>query len=281
MSKSLTTSAIEQFDSEVKHAYQEMGFKLRGTTRMKTGVIGTQTTFPKMGQGVAKQRNASQSDVVPMNVAHSKTACPMTNWDASEYTDIFDSAEVNFDERQELAHVIAGGLGRRSDQLVLDAFADATLATALEDIPGADAKMSTEFAIAIKDALDNNNVPGDGRILVCRHTQISQLLNTTPATSSDFATVKTLVHGEIDTWLGFRWIAFGTMTEGGIANVGTDDFCYGYHRSAVGYAEGIAETTEVNYIPQKKSWLSSGHTRAGAVVIDTQGVIEAKVNEAL
>lgn len=280
MSKFLTTSAIQQFDSEVKHEYQEMGFQLRGTTRVKTGVVGTQTRFQKMGEGVAKERNASQSDVVPMNVAHSTVPCPMTNWDASEYTDIFDASQVNFDERQELAKAIAGGLGRRSDQLILDALAAGSLAV-IEDIPGADAKMSTEFMVAIKDALDNANVPGQGRVFVCRHTQISQLLNTTQATSSDFATIKTLVRGEIDTWLGFRFIPFGVMTEGGIKNVGTDDFCYAYHRTAVGYAEGISETTEVNYVPQKKSWLSSGHTRAGACIIDVNGARECKVNEAL
>ena len=35
---------------------------------------------------------------------------------------------------------------------------------------------------------------------------MDNLLNTTAATSSDFNSVKALVRGEINTWMGFNWI---------------------------------------------------------------------------
>ena len=45
--------------------------------------------------------------VTPMDVTHEVQTATMQNWNAPEYTDIFDQAEVNFDEKQELATTIA------------------------------------------------------------------------------------------------------------------------------------------------------------------------------
>ena len=68
MSKNLTANAVAEFDAEVKHAYQGMGL-LRGSVRLRTGVIGSTHRFPKMGKGTATKR-VPQTRVVPMNIAH-------------------------------------------------------------------------------------------------------------------------------------------------------------------------------------------------------------------
>jgi hypothetical protein len=45
----------------------------------------------------------------------------MSDYIAAEYSDIFSQQKVNFDERRELVQVVSGAIGRRMDQLVIDA----------------------------------------------------------------------------------------------------------------------------------------------------------------
>ena len=119
MSKFLTQAAVIEFDNEVKHEYQSSG-KLRNTVTFRGNVVGESYKFTRMGKGIANQK-ATQADVTPMDIEHNRQTANMENWNAPEYTDIFDAQEVNFDEKQELAETIAKALSRREDQLIIDA----------------------------------------------------------------------------------------------------------------------------------------------------------------
>lgn len=281
MSRTLSSAAITEFDAMVKHAYQGAGL-LRKTVRVKTGVVGSSHRFPKMGKGSATRR-ATQTDVVPMNVAHTNQSATMEDWSAAEYTDIFDQAAVNFDEKRELAFTIASAIGRREDQLILDALdAASTTLTVSDDIGGSSTGMNTTKIRRAKRLLDNQGVPkGKGdRALVMHAIGLEQLLGETTATSSDYAPVKALFDGEISHWCGFEIIAMESRDEGGIplaSNIRTN---YAYHRMAVGLAVGIDFRTEVNYIPVKTSWLSNGLFKAGAVGVDALGIVEVSSYEA-
>jgi hypothetical protein len=280
MSATLSAAAIAQFDAEVKHAYQKAGM-LRGTVRVRTGIVGSTHRFPKLGKGAATRRT-TQADVTPMNVAHTNATATMEDWCAAEYTDIFDQAAVNFDERRELATTIAGAIGRREDQLILDAIDAATVAnTVSQHIGGTNTGLNTAKIRRAKRLLDAGGVPmGKGeRTLAISAIGLEQLLGETVATSSDYAPVKALFDGEVDYWVGFQFKVMETRDEGGIPLSSTIRTNYGYHRGAVGLAVGIDFRTEVNYIPQKTSWLSNGLFKAGAVAVDVAGLVEISTYE--
>jgi len=279
MALSLSSVAQQLFASEVKQAYQAMSSSLRGTCRVRSGVVGDIYKFRKMGKGLATERTAPQTDVVPMDIQHSLVDCTLSNWDSSEYTDIFQAAEVNFDERRELAQCIGGALNRRLDQLILDAVAAATPAATIA--VGTTNLTIDKMAEAAK-VLNANEVPSNDRCLVVHADQIEALLGVTEVTSSDYNTVKALVRGEVNTFLGFQFIVLGDRSEGGLEKTGNNRSCFAYHKSAMGLCTGIDLTTEVNYVPQKKSWLASGHFRAGAVAIEggtAGGIVEIVCDE--
>ena len=130
MSINLSAVAVTEFDSMVKHAYANAGL-LKNAVTLRNNVVGDTYKFRRMGKGLANQK-ASSADVTPMNVGHEFKTATLANWNAPEFTDIFDAQEVNFDEKQELASTIAGALGRRCDQLVIDAMdASTPLTTAV------------------------------------------------------------------------------------------------------------------------------------------------------
>jgi hypothetical protein len=279
MSVSLSNAFVTLFDAEVKQAYQGKAM-LVGAVRARRGVEGSTVKFPKVGRGVATPRVA-QTDVTPLNVGFNTVTLTLQDWNAAEYSDIFSQAKVNFDERQELVQVVAAAMGRRQDQLILDALAaSGTSLTVSNDIGGSDTNLNVAKLREAKRLLDKGNVPFDGRHLIVHANGLSSLLSETAVTSSDFNTVKALVQGEINTFLGFQFHVLGDRSEGGLAIDGSlDRTCFAFHSQAIGYGEGIGMRTEINYIPEKTSWLVNEVFSAGATAIDAEGVVSITCRE--
>lgn len=279
MSISLSNAFVTLFDAEVKQAYQGKAM-LVPAVRQRRGVEGSTVKFPKVGRGVATVR-VPQTDVTPLNVGFSSVTLTLADFNAAEYSDIFSQAKVNFDERQELVQVVAGAMGRRQDQMILDALSgSSTSLTVANSIGGSTTNMNIAKLREAKRLLDKGNVPPDGRHIIIHANGLSNLLSETSVTSSDFNSVKALVQGEINTYLGFTFHVLGDRSEGGLPIDGSlDRTCYAFHKDAVGYGEGIAMRTEINYIAEKTSWLVNEVFSAGAIAIDDEGIVKITCRE--
>lgn len=278
MAINLSTAFVTLFDAEVKQAYQASAV-LRPAIRVRSGVEGSTYKFPKIGKGVAQVR-IPQSDVTPLNVSYGQVTATLSDYIAAEYSDIFMQAKVNFDERSELVKVVSSAIGRRQDQLIIDALvASSTSNTVASSVGGANTNMNLDKLIAAKKALDAKNVPMDNRHILIHANNLAGMLGETKVTSSDFNTVKALVQGEINTFLGFTFHVVGDRDEGGLPLSSGDRKVYAFHRDAIGMAEGIAPKTEINYIPEKTSFLVASMFSAGAVAIDAEGIVEITCDE--
>jgi len=279
MSIALSNAFVTLFDAEVKQAYQGKAM-LVGAVRQRRGVEGSTVKFPKVGRGVATPR-IGQTDVTPLNVGFSNVTLTLEDWIAAEYSDIFSQAKVNFDERSELVQVLGNAIGRRQDQLVLSALANSgTSLSVSNDIGGSDTNMNVAKLRQAKGLMDKNNVPPTDRHIVIHSNGLQSLLSETAVTSSDFNTVKALVAGELDTFLGFQFHVLGDRAEGGLTIDGNlDRTCFAFHKDAIGYGEGIAPKTEINYIPEKTSFLVASMFSAGATTIDAEGVVSIVARE--
>jgi hypothetical protein len=277
MSIELSNAAVQQFDDLVKHEYQARG-RLRNCVTIRTGVTGDQYKFTRMGQGIANQK-ATQADVTPMNVEHNRQSAILQRWLAPEYTDIFDNDEVNFDEMKELATTIAKALGRREDQLIIDAMNGGTYSTTptdadtgLDIVTGATG-LTVDKLREINERFQDLEIEDGDKFIAVTPKGLNDLLADTEVTSSDFNTVKALVNGELNTYLGMNFKVLGTRTEGGLPIV-TDQRAFAWHKGSIGYAVGkIDMMTKVDWIAQKTSWLSNGMLRAGSVIRENAGII--------
>lgn len=280
MSKSLDTAFITIFDNEVKQAYQGLGMSLRAAVKTKTAK-GSTVRFQNIGKGTATVR-VTQSDVTVMNLAHTVVSATMVDYTAAEYTDIFDQEKVNFEEREPIVLAIAGAIGRRDDQIILDAWdAASTTLTVAKTVGANDGADGTKIRRA-KRLLDDQGVPTSDRFFVHSPQFLEQLLGNTAATSIDFNNVRLLVDGELDTWLGFKWIMIEARTvEGGLPLAGNDRTNYAVHKTACGLGLNLDKKVEINYVPEKTSWLVNGLYSAGAVAIDALGIVEIVVDESV
>jgi hypothetical protein len=279
MAINLSTAFVTLFDAEVKQAYQGQAM-LRGAVRVRSGVEGSTYKFPKIGKGVAQVR-VPQTDVAPLNVTYGQVTVTLADFIAAEYSDVFMQAKVNFDERRELVQVVSAAIGRRQDQIILDALdASSTSLTVANSIGGADSNLNVAKLREAKRLLDGNNVPMTDRHLLIHADSLASLLSETAVTSSDFNTVKALVQGDINTFLGFQFHLMGDRAEGGLPIDGSSDrTLYAFHRDAIGMAEGIAPRTEINYVAEKVSFLVASMFSAGSSSIDDEGIVKITCRE--
>ena len=277
MAQNVTTAFVTLFESEVKQAYQSESV-LRGTMRTRTGVQGNTVKFPKIGKGVATPR-INQTDVTPLNVTYSQVTANMSDFIAAEYSDIFHQSHINFDERRELVEVVSKAIARRMDQICIDALnAASSPSTVATGVGGTTTNMNIEKLRAAAKAMNEKNVPSDGRYLLMHASQLDALLGETEVTSSDFATVKALVRGEVSSFMGFNVLTIGDRDEGGLPKPSTRT-CFAWHKDSMGYAESMEQKSEVNYIPEKTSFLVSSMFSAGAVAIDDEGIVKISCTE--
>lgn len=279
----LSPAFVQLFEAEVHQAYQASAV-LTGAARMRTGVVGSTVNFPKVGKGQASVRTPATS-VVPLNTAFSSVACTLTDYYAAEYSDIFLQQKVNFDERRELAQVVGNAIGRRQDQILLDALAAATAGSTVANTvvttgtPAA-SDLNMGKLIAVKKALDAKNVPSDNRHLIIHANNLAALLGDERAISSDYQNIQALVSGQIGTILNMRVHVLGDRDEGGLSKDGSNDrTCFAFHQSALGCAVGMPPATEINYIAEKTSFLVTGKLSMGSVVIDPEGVVDLVCRE--
>lgn len=279
MSTTISASFVTIFDAEVKQAYQN-DRQLAGTVRERTGVSGNTYKFNKLGSGVANL-HIPQSDVTPMNLTHTQVSASMADYNAAEYSDIFTSGKVLFDERAELVKAVSMAVGRRMDQLVIDALDDAgTSLTVANSVGGSNTNLNVDKVLSTKKQMDQKGVPAEDRYFLCHANNMAAFLDDSDVKTIDVNTTKALAQGMVDTFLGFKFIMIGDRTEGGLAVDGSSDrTCLAWHRNACGLAINMDKRTEINYIAEKSSFLVNAMFSAGSVGIDTNGIVEITCRE--
>lgn len=272
-----SATQVKQFDTEVKQAFQAMTSVLDGSFRPRFGVIGDTYNFRRMTAGIAKKRNTPQSNVTPMDINYSLVPCTLADYDASEYTDIFKQQEVNFSERQELAQCIAAAMARRKDQVIFDTLIAGSYGGAqdvAQTVGGASAancNLNVAKLLKAKSYFDKKNVPKQDRYILM-HADCAQGLLTDPLfINRDYnnGMASQLEDGNPKYYMGFKFIIIGDYDEGGIALRTSNRYCYAWQKTGLGAAFADVQDTEVNYIPEKKSFLASGNLRMGAALIES------------
>jgi hypothetical protein len=183
------------------------------------------------------------------------------------------------DPTSDYARAAAMAMGRAMDEVLIDA----ALGTAYTGVSGsttvagqtAIAAGATGLSLAkllsAKETMDGDDVAESGRVIVCTADQITDLLNTTEVQSADFNTVKALARGEVDTFLGFRFIPVNGKRIDGSKLVPVDGSsnrrCFAFQGDGLLLGVGADMTTKIseradkNYATQVFCSMSIGATR--------------------
>ena len=278
---STTDAAIAAFDTEVKLVYQGEGV-LRNCVRVKTGVTGQQYAFRKMGAGMAYQQTSSAEAITPNDTSHSKIFATLTNWRIGDYTDLFDQAETNIDERMELAKSFAKSIGRAEDQLIINALNTATgLAGAVTaNYGGTSTGLTADKLRHAKRYLMQNQASGGEHYLATTAIGLETALAEIEVTSADYQTMRVLVDANLDNKqaFGFKFKIIENRLEGGLPTASTTCvYSYAWDKASTGLATAIEPQSRVDFIPVNGAWLSQSIYMGGSAVIDALGVVSISV----
>jgi len=280
MTANPSTNFNTSYDAIVKQQYQG-AMKLRGTTRIKSNVVGSSHVFKVYNSGQALLRTP-QTDVTPMNIQQANATATLADYHAPDYVDIFDLSKLGFDEKRELATTAKNATGRQLDQIILDAADTGASATQVsDDIGGTNTGINLAKILRAKRLMDQNGVPNDNQRYMAIHAiGVEQALAVTEVNSRDYNILLPLMTGEINAFSGFKFAMIEDRDEGGLDLTSNIRKNIAWHKDAIGLAIGIDFRTEINYIPEKTSTLVNVLFSAGAVVIDNKGVYEVLSYEA-
>lgn len=204
----------QAYSQNIMQLAQQKYSKLLNTIYVKPNVRGKTFFQDQIGQW-AMEVKGSRNTATPNNdPTLSRRMGLMIDYHDNRLLDRGDELKSISDPRSSYTIAAAQSLARQIDDVIIAA----AIGTAYSGETGATSTLSTNISAitaasmtlaritAAKLLLDNNEVEPEDRYFVTTPTALNSLLNVTAATSADFNTVKALVRGEIDTWLGFKWI---------------------------------------------------------------------------
>jgi hypothetical protein len=273
MSVQITTAFVEQYKSNVFHLAQQKGSRLRDAVRTET-VTGKSHFFERIGSVAAAKRTSRHADTPRMDTPHSRRKVTMDDYDWADLIDQEDKVRMLISPQSEYAMAGAWAMGRAMDDAIIEAatgnaFGGASGGTTValpagQKIAVGGAGLTLEKLIEAKEILDGNDVdPDEPRYMIATSKQMSNLLNLQKVTSADYASVKALVQGQIDTYLGFNFIRTERLGLDGNGDRQVLAFC----KSSIGLAVGqdvntrISERADKNYATQVFLSMTIGATR--------------------
>lgn len=289
MSTSITTAFVQQYETEVHHLFQRQGGMLRMACRTKSNVVGTSTTFQKIGKGAASTK-ARHGVITPMNVAHTTAVATLADFYAGDWVDRLDEAKIQHDERQALAQSGAWALGRKVDDQILTALDGTTQSTVSITLTSKNTVENS--ALNWVAALNANDAPNDGqRYATVSAFMWSALMKLESFGSADYVGSDGLPFTQGASvmrwkdWNGVKWC----MHTGGSGFGTATSKMFMWHKTAVGYATGAhpknageqsnAVMADITWHGDRASHFINHWMSGGAVLIEDTGVIEANVDD--
>ena len=285
MSTQITTAFVNQFSSNVSMLSQQMGSLLRGSVDTES-VTGEKAFFDQIGESAAIARTSRHGDTPLVETPHSRRMVTLTTYEWADLIDDSDKVRMLIDPTSSYARAAAAAMGRAMDDTIITALGGAaktgkegTTSTAFpagQKIAHGSAGLTVAKLVSAKKLLDAQSVdPSIPRYIVVSPEQIEDLLNTTSVTSSDFNTVKALVQGDVDTFVGFKFI-----TSNRLKDDGTSRLCYAWAQDGCKLAVGkdvmarIDERSDKSYSTQVFYCATFGSTR-----MEEDKVVEIACNE--
>lgn len=269
MSGSLSNVEQIEFDSYVKVKYQSSGFRLREAVRLQSEVVGNQVEFRKMDQ-IMSVKTGYSAGVIPQDPGFQKVRCTLDKYTTPATVDEVQELTVNFDTKMELAVAVSKAMGRRSDQILIDALS--APGGVSETIPDGGTGMTYAKYLKFYEYFEDNAVPMEERFVAMAAEDLTNLMKEDQFVSTFYTENRILDRAKIREYLGVNVIVIPKMLEGGLPVTGGIRTAFAWHKYALGAGIGMNFRTEVNYIPKETSYLVNGVFSMGAVVVDNLGV---------
>ena len=225
MSTEITTSFVNQYSANIQALVQQKGSKLRDFVSFEN-VRGKNMFIDQIGQVAAVKKTTRHADTPRFDTPHKRRRLTLDTYHWADLIDNDDKVRMLIDPTSDYANAAAWAMGRAIDEAIVTAafgtaYAGESGGTAVS-LPAdqiIDSACASKFTFdklrEIKRLFDKSDAPSEGRVIVLSAQQLDDLLSETKVTSSDYASAKALVQGELDNFMGFKFIQLNAKDANG------------------------------------------------------------------
>ncbi len=286
MSFDITTAMVQQYNDNVVLLQQQKPSRLRPCVR-EEGVQGEYGFFDQIDQTAAQKRTQRHGDTPLISTPHVRRRVAPTPFDWADLIDNFDRPTLITDPTSKYAVNAVAAMNRSiDDEIIAAALATAyggrdgtttyAFPTSTHQIVHGSASLTLAKLLTAKEILDSyENDPDEPRFLALSAKQVTELLKTTEVKSADYNTVKALAAGQIDTFLGFKFIRTERLKK-----ASSTRSCLAWSQNSILLGIGtdiitrVSERADKNYATQVYVGMFIGATR-----MDEKGVVEIQATE--
>jgi len=279
------TIYAKQYGSLISMLAQQKGSRLRDTVTVKTGVVGEETYMDQISAFDVNARTTRLAQTNPTLADYARRRIALEDYYIAKGIDKLDDVRTLGDPTSAIVQSGYAGMGRQIDDLIIAAASGtaytgkvggtSTALSSTQKVAVGSTNLTLAKLLSALEILNGNDVdPSDPKYCIISAAMLSSLLNTTEIKSADYNSVKALVNGEVNTFLGMKFIRSERL-----AGAAATKKCLVYTKSGIGLAIGrdvksrITEESTLHFAKQLYFSMSIGASR-----LEEDKVVEVACN---
>lgn len=222
MPSSISTSMVNTFSSNVYHLSQQKDSRIWSQFSRKETVKAEEAYFDRIGTTDAMEKLSRNADTTYVDVPYDRRRLTMRDYFWATLVDKEDKLRLIHSPESEQAKAARFAMSRKMDDIAIAALLgtvytgktgatpivlpDSQKLVAHNEAGNAFDHFNLSTLLDLKLKFDANEVEDGNRHIIMSSVEMNNLLRQEKMTSADYAAVKALVHGEINTFMGFNFI---------------------------------------------------------------------------
>lgn len=221
MSIEITKAMVNQFSANVFHLSQQKGSRLRNLVRNESQKAEA-AFHDRIGSVSPQKKTGRHADTTYQDTPHSRRKITLEDYFFADLVDKEDKIRILQNPESEYTQAAMNSLGRGMDDEIIAAAVGSSYSGkaggtavvlpntqklgAFDGTSTVGVGLNVKTLRAVKKKFKSNEA-GDSDLNFCFDAdQEDSLLGETEVTSSDYASVKALVQGDVDTFMGFKFV---------------------------------------------------------------------------
>ncbi len=291
----VTVGYSKHFGDNVMMLAQQRGSRLRSCVDVETGVVGEEAFFDQVGETEGQEVVVRYGDSPNNEVNEDRRRVAPYDWDWGKLFDSIDKIRRLSDPTNAYVRAAAYSFGRKIDSTLIAAATGTaytgqtgstpvTLPSAQQvavNYGGANIGLSIAKLIETRGIFGKNDIdvddPENKLYFVISQKQLDDMLNAEKFTSADYATVKALATGDINTFMGFEFIRTQLLAHDTSTDIRT---CFAFAKSGIKLAIWKDIMSRITERSDKKfMWYAYMRMAIGATRMEESKVVQVLCDE--
>lgn len=272
---------VRQYQNSIYLLAQQLDSRMMSCFQVDMNFVGEKKFYDQYGLNTFSEIMSRFADT-PIGAAdHRRRMVTPRYFVSNLLVDPKDALQMIIDPKTPYMQANQAGANRTIDDVAISAFGSSALTgkdgtvsvafTSGNQILSSSAGMTKAKCISAKRLLDGAEVDKVDRYMAHSAAQLEDLLALTEVTSSDYNVVKSLVQGELNTWLGFLWV----HTERLLTNGSSERLCYAWQKKGMQLAFQKAPEGRLDERPDKNyAWQVYMRLCLGAARLEESRVVQ-------